>query len=446
MTVNRIDIALFGATEREIEVYGQWLRRLCGDRAVLRPGDAGNEPGDPAIVIVDIDSHGEGLPVTDDRPVVTVGETSSVDAAAGRLGRRPDAHLAKPLSRARFQAALGPLLRTGSAMADATPVVVDVMQGGSAAMGALRAQIARVAGSSAPVFIAGEAATGKASCARAIHAASARSDRPFVVFDCAAAGLRDGDLFAIAAQPEGDGAVRRADGGTLYLHHVHMLPSPAQARLLRFIQTGSLIGTHAGDVRACDVRLVCSVATPAEGEAAPTRLLDELFYRLYVLPLTVPPLRRRRDDIPPLAEAILARLSAGENRRFAAIDAAAAARLAAHDWRGNLRELESVLRQVVVLNDAGTVTADMLPAAIRRAAGRGDDLVIPDRPGLLAECLRRIETTADGIAPMWLQEQRIIEMALAACEGHVGRAAEALEISPSTIYRKMQAWQDRAVA
>jgi two-component system repressor protein LuxO len=202
-----------------------------------------------------------------------------------------------------------------------------------------------------------------------------------------------------------------------------------QAKLLRFVQTGSLRRVGGSELRRVDVRLVSATNRAPEDEVAAGRFRADLFYRLHVLPIHLAPLRERREDILPLAEAFLARYGAEEGRAFTGFDPGAVALLLGHDWAGNVRQLENAIRQVVVLHDGGTVTAEMLPAAIRRPAGPAP-------------------ANGDGaaIAPFRDQERRIIEAALTAHGGSIARAAAALEISPSTIYRKKQEWQARLSA
>ena len=157
----------------------------------------------------------------------------------------------------------------------------------------------------------------------------------------------------------------------------------------------------------------------------------DLFYRLHVLPIHLPPLRERPEDILPLAEAFLVRFAAEEGRAFSGFDASAAAALRAYAWPGNVRQLANVVRRAVVLDDGATVSTAMLPESITDTAAS-----TPVR----ASGLSPQEPAPVAVLPFRLQEQAIIETALAACDGNIARAAAALEISPSTIYRKRQSW------
>ena len=308
--------------------------------------------------------------------------------------------------------------------------------GRSPAMLAAYAQIRRMAPSRAPVFITGESGTGKELCAEAIHALSGAAGRPFIAINCSAIPkeLMESEIFGhmrgafTGATEDRAGAAELADGGTLFLDEIAEMDLALQAKLLRFVQTGSIRRVGGSELRRVDVRIVSATNRAPEVEVAAGRFRADLFYRLYVLPIHLAPLRERRADIVPLAEAFLARYGAEEQRVFAGFDAGATACLLAHDWSGNVRQLENAIRQVVVLHDGGTVTADMLPASIRQ----------PSAPAPAADPI--------AVAPFRDQERRIIEAALTAFGGSIARAAAALEISPSTIYRKKQEWRARLSA
>jgi two-component system repressor protein LuxO len=164
-------------------------------------------------------------------------------------------------------------------------------------------------------------------------------------------------------------------------------------------------------------------------EIAAGRFREDLLYRLNTVVIHLPPLRERRADILLLADAFLARFAAEESRSFKRFAPASVERLLASDWPGNVRELGNVIRRIVVLNDGDEVTAEMLPQRLR-----GDAAAIAASP-----------SSADRtrLVPLWQEERRVIEAALAACAGNIARAAAALEISPSTIYRKREAWEER---
>ena len=316
--------------------------------------------------------------------------------------------------------------------------------GRSAAMTTVYDQISRIAPSRAPVFVTGESGTGKELCAEAIHTRSGRGDKPFIAINCSAIpkDLMESEIFGhvrgafTGATETRLGAAELADGGTLFLDEIGEMDLGLQAKLLRFIQSGTV--QRVGDVatRRVDVRIVCATHRDPFVEIAAGRFREDLFYRLHVLPIQLPALRERPEDILPLASAFLSRYAAEESRGFRGFDPEAAAMLMRHPWPGNVRELQNAIRRMVVLHQGSEVTLAMLPPTIRRGAtaASGEFAGVETRaaPGV--------------VAPFWEQERSIIECAVEAHGGNIARAAAALEISPSTIYRKRQAWLERRTA
>ena len=314
--------------------------------------------------------------------------------------------------------------------------------GRSAAMRAVYEQVRRMAPSRAPVFITGESGTGKELCAEAIHAySSGAANRPLVAINCGAIpkDLMESEIFGhvrgafTGATDNRVGAAELADGGTLFLDEIGEMDLGLQAKLLRFLQSGRIGRVGESGLKRVDVRILCATNRDPFAEVDAGRFRSDLFYRLHVLPIHLAPLRERREDILPLAEAFLDRFAAEEGRHFRGFDDDVVARLLAFDWPGNARQLANVIRCIVVLDDGPLVTRSMIPAAIGlagRDAGRGNH-------GSGA-------TRSVAVEPLWQQERQIIENALAAFGGSITRAAAALEISPSTIYRKRQFWSERA--
>lgn len=297
---------------------------------------------------------------------------------------------------------------------DGRSVPVDAA-GRSGAMQSLFRQIARIAGSAAPVFVFGESGTGKSTIARAIHARSRRWQGPFVAFDCSAhAGGAGEALF-------GDGgALDRADGGTLHLSRIDRLDDGAQAMLIGYLDGGT--AGRSGSLRRPSVRIVASRGIePGAPGGASRGIREDLWFRLNVLALAVPALRDRTEDIAPLLEAAMHRTASGLSRLPPRLSAAAAARLASLPFPRNLADLEDLARRLVAeAPEGGVIEARMLEA------GAG-------APPAGAGAARR------SVVPLWMAEARIIEEALEAFDGNVALAAAALEISPSTIYRKRKA-------
>ena len=327
---------------------------------------------------------------------------------------------------------------------------LDRLIGRSSGMREVAEKITRMAPSQAPVFITGESGTGKELCANAVHDLSDRGKGRFLALNCAAIprDLIESEIFGYArgaftgANENRQGAAELADGGTLFLDEIGEMDLFLQSKLLRFLQTGTFQRLGDTELRKVDARIICATNRDPLEEIAAGRFREDLFYRLHVLPVHLPPLRERREDIAPLAQTFLERYAGEERRAFRGFDTDAEARLTAYPWPGNVRQLENTIRQIVVMNDGAAVTFDMLPLMIRESSSR---------PAGLVDLSRERAKTAPSsrpfasIEPLWAQERRIIEDALDAFDGNIAMAAAALEISPSTIYRKKQSWTARSI-
>ncbi|WP_180981040.1 sigma-54-dependent transcriptional regulator [Pseudovibrio exalbescens] len=322
---------------------------------------------------------------------------------------------------------------------------VEPFLGSCPAMQGVYDQISKMAGSAAPVFITGEAGTGKELCAQTLHDRSKRKPRPFTSINCAAIpdDLLDSELFGhgrgafTGAEDVRKGAIELADNGTLFLDEIGELDLKLQGKLLRFMQKGTFQRVGETVQREADVRIVCASNRNPLVEVQAGRLREDLFYRLHVLPIHLPPLRDRHGDVIELAETFLQRFSTSENKRFKGFSPAAERVLRDYTWPGNVRELENTIRQITILHDGLAVTPDMLPSSLQPGTcglSLGNDN--HEQGYTLSERFSSVE-------PLWTQEKRIIENALAVFEGNIAQAAAALEISPSTIYRKKQSWAER---
>ena len=377
--------------------------------------------------------------------IVALSDGASVSSAMAAM--RGGAHdcLARPLSGHAFVAHVRELaerhgkpramgLEAGSRRGPAVTGLV----GASSQMQVVCEQIERSAASEAPVFITGETGTGKDLCARALHQRGTRAARRFVTLACRSVqrDRMEGELFGIArgalsgAPEDLKGAAELADGGTLYIDELGELDLSVQLRLLRFLQSGSIVRLGETAPRRVDVRVICATACNPMQLIAERKLREELFYRLHVLPIHLPPLRQRPADIAVLVRHFLAHYQREEHKAFDGFSADALGLLSTRDWPGNVRQLEDLVRRIVVLFDGGEITAQMVQQADldRIAPALGAPLSGPSR--------------RSAILPMWRQEQRIIEDAIESFSGNVAMAAAALELSPSTIYRKRQAWAD----
>ncbi len=402
-----------------------------------------------AIMIADLDTIGgtSRLPeiACPEFSLIATSAGGSVNMAVAAVRAGAVDFLAKPIGAKalleRLEAALatlGPSHKPtpAAARAEHAPAAADFggFVGASATMRDVYEQIRRMAPSRAPVFVTGESGTGKELCAEAIHSHSGAANRPFVAINCSAIPkeLMESEIFGhvrgafTGAGENRTGAAELADGGTLFLDEIAEMDLGLQAKMLRFVQTGTIRRVGGSELKRVDVRIVAATNRDPFAEVEGGRFRADLFYRLHVLPIHLPPLRDRRDDVMALAETFLRRFSAEEGRRFRGFDAEAAGRIVASPWPGNVRQLENLVRRIVVLHDGEAVTAAMLPPTSGEPP--------PSPLGAYA-----ITPTA-AVLPYRDQERRIIEAALSACGGNIARAAVALEISPATIYRKRQAW------
>ena len=317
--------------------------------------------------------------------------------------------------------------------------------GTSATMQILYDKIGRVAKSDAPVFVEGETGTGKELCALAVHQQSARADGSFIAVNCGAIPheLMESEMFGhlkgafTGAISDHDGAAKQADGGTLFLDEICELPLALQTKLLRFLQTGVIQRVGAKTSEKVDVRIVCATNKDPRAEMAEGRLREDLFFRLFVLPVKIPPLRLRGCDISLVANYFLKEFSAEEKKSFAGFNEEALQMMEDYDWPGNVRELQNVVRQAVVMNDGREVTAAMLADFIHVTTSRFD----LDFSGLVEEQTVTARLGHFKSRQLWQIERDAIEAAIVASNGSIPLAAKELGVSPSTIYRKRESWK-----
>ncbi len=294
--------------------------------------------------------------------------------------------------------------------------------------------IRKSAGSNSTVMITGESGTGKELVAQAIHQESARRDGPFVSVNCGAIpeGLMESELFGhvkgafTGAVTTTQGLFAAAEGGTLFLDEVTELPQPVQVKLLRAIQEREV--RRVGDVRdvRVDVRIIAASNRDLGKAVAEGVLREDLFYRLNVIPIHLPPLRERREDIPLLVAHFVQRLSRQLGKPVTGVTPEALAALETYHWPGNVRELENVIERAIVLGAGELLGLDALPANLQGAPGPQELPVELGTPGFnLDDTLERIE-------------QRYIQMALERTGGVQMRAAELLGLSFRQFRYKLQ--------
>jgi two-component system response regulator PilR (NtrC family) len=294
--------------------------------------------------------------------------------------------------------------------------------------------IRKIAGSPSNVVITGETGTGKELVAQAIHHESPRRDRPFVSVNCGAIpeGLMESELFGhvkgsfTGAVSDAPGLFAAADGGSLFLDEITEIPPSVQVKLLRATQERTI--RRVGDTRdlRVDVRLIAASNRDLPRAVAEGVLREDLFYRLNVIPIQLPPLRDRRDDIPLLVGHFIRKLSRETGKDVRGISPEALALLERYRWPGNIRELENAIERAIVLGTGSTLEVDALPTELLRPVAVSDvTLEIPPE-GL------DLEATLDGI------EQRLLRAALERSGGVQTRAAELLKMSFRQFRYKLQ--------
>jgi two-component system repressor protein LuxO len=322
--------------------------------------------------------------------------------------------------------------------------------GGSLPMLAVYRIIESAAKSRATVFITGESGTGKELCAEAVHALSPRSEGPFIAINCGAIPkeLMESEIFGhvkgafTGAVSDRDGAATRAHGGTLFLDEICEMDLGLQTKLLRFLQTGTFQRIGSGKTEAVDVRYVCATNRDPWAEVQAGRFREDLFYRLHVIPCALPPLREREGDVLLIARHFLALYAAEEGKRFQTFAPPAEAAIRGYSWPGNVRQLQNLIRNIVVLNDGLEVTPAMLPEPLG-PLGDSDAPAFSKLHGRRASDNGQAPATPP-VRPLWEVEKEAIEKAIAMCDGNVPKAAALLDISASTIYRKRLAWEAAA--
>ena len=315
----------------------------------------------------------------------------------------------------------------------------------------------RAAGSNIPVLLEGPSGTGKEVFARALHGESARAEKPFVTVNCGALpeNLVESILFGhekgafTGAEARHPGKFREADGGTLFLDEVSELPLPAQVKLLRALQEGEVDPVGGARPVEVDVRVVSATNRDMIAAVGEGLFREDLFYRLHVFPIALPPLRERPDDIAPLAERFCARIALEEGRRhISGIEPGALGMLEAFEWPGNVRQLENAVFRAVVLaegerltvNDFPQVAAAMPDFAAARSPASVGPTTKPRRPepSAHAGAAMPVLDVSGTIRPMEDVEADMIRFAIDHHDGRMTHVARALGMGRSTLYRRLK--------
>jgi len=324
-------------------------------------------------------------------PVVVITAHGSIKLAVDAMRAGAADFLVKPFNAQRLKVALAnlferlaieaapPAARAAAARAveesEPEKSTMDFI-GSSAAMRNVYRVIEAAAPSKASVFVTGESGTGKELTAEAIHRSGPRRDRPFIAMNCAAVPreLMESEIFGhvkgafSGAVADRDGAATLANGGTLFLDELCDMSLDLQAKLLRFLQDESFRKVGGAELMKVDLRFICATNKEPLEEVAAGRLREDLYYRLHVIPIHMPPLRDRDNDVVEIAEHMLAAAALEEGKSFERLGDDVKSVFRTYNWPGNVRQLRNVIRNVVVMNDGDTVKLEMLPPPLDRLA------------------------------------------------------------------------------
>lgn len=391
-----------------------------------------------------LDLMAEMMALRPETRVIIITANGSINKAVEAMRAGAHEFLVKPFDEARFLNAVGNAIeRSQPRKAVGREAAPSGFVGSSEVMSRIQAKITSVANSMATVFITGESGTGKELCAQAVHATSPRAKGPFIALNCGAIphDLLESEVFghvkgsftgAISDKP---GAASAADGGTLFLDEICEMAPALQTKLLRFLQTSTVLPVGATRPIKVNVRIVCATNRDPLEAVRRGQFREDLYYRLFVVPIHMPPLRERGDDVIEIAEAALLRFAEEECRRFDGLSPEVADLFRKMPWPGNVRQVLNVIRNVVVLNEGGVVTPDMLPEDMVRQ-------IESPAPSVAAPSAAAPEPHLEGLLgrPLAEVERIIVTATLARHGGSVPKAARVLDLSPSTLYRKLEAW------
>lgn len=378
-----------------------------------------------------------------DLPVIVLTAHGTIETAVEAMRRGAYGFLTKPfddhellqkldhaVERGRLRRELAGLRRiVGQTSSDSR------LLGTSTALAAVREVIDRVAPTEVNVLVLGESGTGKEVAARCIHEASARRAAPFVAINCGALppDLLESELFGhvrgafTGAARDKEGLFAAANGGTLFLDEVGDAPPGVQVKLLRVLQERTYLPVGATEPRSANVRVIAATNRDLRADVDAGRFREDLFYRLHVVPLTMPPLRERREDIPLLAEVFLTRACAQNGLHSPHLTSEALRLLLSHDWPGNVRELANVVEGAAVLSTDGCLRPDHLRAVIPRRGAEGESFESAPPAQALATATRIADPSA-SLPPMREAREAFdryyIEEALRRTGGNVSAAAK----------------------
>lgn len=401
----------------------------------------------PSLVLLDVWLHGsamDGLEVLDeikvrepDLPVIIFSGHGNIDTAVSAVSRGAMDFIEKPFEAERLLHLVERATETERLRRENTRLKSDIstgeeFTGNSAAITAVRATLKRVANTGSRVLISGPAGAGKEVAARLLHSWSPRADKPFVSVNSARITAERFEHELFGEEQDGKliraGLLEMADGGTLYLDEVADMPVSTQARILRVLTEQSFVRVGGSRQVGVDVRVVSSTARDLQNEMEEKRFREDLFYRLNVVPVTIPSLSERRDDIPALAEHFFTRYAAEQGLSAPTLGDEAVAALQAYDWPGNVRQLRNVVERTVILtprDELETVEVSMLSGEITGGKlGGGSEMT-----ALMGAPLREAR---EGF------EREYLSVQIRRFSGNISKTANFIGMERSALHRKLK--------
>jgi two-component system nitrogen regulation response regulator NtrX len=406
----------------------------------------------PSLVLLDVWLHGsamDGLELLDaikarepNLPVIIFSGHGNIDTAVAAVGRGAMDFIEKPFEAERLLLLVERateterLRRENSRLREGSWGNAE-FTGNSPAINAVRATLKRVASTGSRVLISGPAGAGKEVAARLLHAWSARANGAFVLVNSARITPErfEQELFGEEANGKQvrPGLLEMADGGTLYLDEIADMPLSTQARILRVLTDQSFVRVGGTRQIGVDVRVVSSTTRDLTVEMAEKRFREDLFYRLNVVPVVLPSLAQRREDIPALAEHFFTRYSNDQGLAPPEISSEAMAALQAYDWPGNVRQLQSVLFRAAVYCEGNSLTADSFPQLSEMLGEQGSVTLASTHEGVGI----MLYTPDGNLRPLEEIEADVIRLAIGHYRGRMTEVARRLGIGRSTLYRKL---------
>lgn len=327
--------------------------------------------------------------------------------------------------------------------------------GDSVAMQFVYSSIEQCAPSHASVFITGASGSGKEVAAHAIHRLSKRAEKPFIALNCAAipSELMESEIFGhvkgafSGAVSNRDGAASLANGGSLFLDEIGEMDINLQAKLLRFIQDGKFQKVGSGKQEYADIRFICATNRDPYLAIAEKKLREDLFYRLNVISLSLPLLKDRGQDSLKLAQHFLNHYGDIEEKGFVGFSSEAEKLIVSYSWPGNVRQLQNVIYSAVVMSDGPLISENILA---NQLSGQESETLAIHTNKISSQIAPTAPPEVNGVnyinegemLPLAEVERRAITQTIDMCEGNIVKAANELRVSPSTLYRKIQQWQE----